>query len=908
LYDLLARGVTLSLGRPVNRAVSAIALPVRTGSRTLCGFASLAVLLIVLGAGARLGLAAITIEGVADRKVYSDRVSFVVRSAPGFETRADLNGRPIALDVSVEVGEPQYYELKVDQRELQSGQEKGSLTRFIVRAKARGNTEWGLPVWTPYPSIDSAAEEFAGARLEVIVPVAYPIGLEVPVIAWVKDPSGRRVGVHGTVTAADFPDHPLRLLRGVGSVFLPAAAGPGVLSYSAAVQSLHTQRLVNVESSTAWRTVSQDVTTSADWGQDARVRIQGGAGGLLTIASGATLTIGAGSVIVMDPGVTMAVEGRIVVAGTIDRPVVFTAQDRARPWGGFLFESGASGGEFTGAIFTASGADSSWFGNHPGHGHSHRSNQCLFYLSNGASVTLAHCFMVENHGQAGHGENGTLTMTGCLIQRCVTAGQYNGGAVVARDCAFVEFPSESDLFVDADNDAFYLTGGAHSFTDCLLGWALDDAIDAGDGAEGSVLFERCWIESCYHEALALSSGPRHVRVTDAVALNCGQGIECGYGDPDVDADRCLCTGNLVGARFGDNYDWTYSGFLDVQDSLLLFNWRDVWGRAWDDWTVHADQMRIRDNALTKPDPDFPDNRVWDPQADPNQAVQLGPFLPTPAGTVGVGWAVQSDVLDRSELPGEVPVRLSTFTPQVVTVEYSVETEAGPLDSGQLRFMPGETVQTVSVDPAAVQGSARVRLTLANPANAEVTGAHEVTYQGKVFQVLIRQGATWRYLKGTQEPPVDWASPSFDDAAWLSGPTGIGYEADQGYESCIATNLSDMRGRYISVYARSPFVLDDPSRLTGLVLTLDWDDGYIAYLNGVRVASSSAPDPVAHDRPATTSNHEACCGTCAPEEIDLSGYLDVLVAGANVLALQVHNTSLSSSDFLFVPQLSAVVVP
>lgn len=889
-------------------AVWAKALSERTDTRTLRRSAHILTSLCVLVAQAGLGHAAITIEGVADRKVYTDRVSFVVRSAPGIETAAQLNGRPIALDTPVEVSEPQYYEIVVRQQEGSPGAEADSLVRFIVRASSRGNTEWGLPVWTPYPSIDSAAAEFAGARLEVVVPAAYPMGLEIPVIARVQDPSGRRIGVNGTIAAIDFPDHSMRLLRGVGSVFLPAAAGSGVLSYSGSIQSLVVQRQIDVEASTAWRTVSQDVAASVDWGEDARIRISGAVGGVLTIASEATLTIGAGSVIVVDPGITVAVEGRIVVAGTVQRPVVFTAQDRTRPWGGFLFETGASGGEFTGAIFTASGADPSWFANHPGHGHSHRSDQCLFYLSNGARVSLTGCFLVENHGQAGHGEGSTLTLTGCLIQRCVTAGQYNGGAVVARDCAFVEFPSGSAPFVDGDNDAFYLTGGSHSFTDCLLGWALDDAIDAGDGPEGSVTFDRCWIESCYHEALALSSGPRHVKVADTVALNCGQGIECGYGDPDVDADRCLCTGNLVGARFGDNYDWTYSGFLDVRDSLLIYNGRDVWGRAWDDWTVHADQMVIRDNTLSRPDPDFPDNRAWDPQADPNQAGQLGPFLPTPAGTVGVGWAVHSDVLDRSELPGEVPVRLSTFTPQVVTVDYSVETEAGTLDSGQLRFMPGETVQTVSVDPCAVQGLARVRLTLANPANAEVTGTHEVTYQGKVSQVLIRQGAVWRYLKGTQEPPVDWASPSFDDAAWLSGPTGIGYEADQGYESCIATNLADMRGHYLSVYARCPFVIDDPSRLAGLVLTMDWDDGYIAYLNGVRVASRYAPDPATHDRPATTSNHEACCGTCVPEEIDLSGYLDVLVAGVNVLAVQVHNTSVSSSDFLLVPELSATEDP
>ena len=123
----------------------------------------------------------------------------------------------------------------------------------------------------------------------------------------------------------------------------------------------------------------------------------------------------------------------------------------------------------------------------------------------------------------------------------------------------------------------------------------------------------------------------------------------------------------------------------------------------------------------------------------------------------------------------------------------------------------------------------------------------------------------------------------------------------------------MPDNYISVYARRPFFIDDPSRLTGLTLTIDYDDGYIAYLNGVPVHSEGAPDAPAHDQRATAS-HEACGGTstptgpCPPEPIDLSDHIADLVPGFNILAVQVHNRSLSSSDLLFIAELSAVVAP
>ena len=199
----------------------------------------------------------------------------------------------------------------------------------------------------------------------------------------------------------------------------------------------------------------------------------------------------------------------------------------------------------------------------------------------------------------------------------------------SEDCALIEFPSATAPFADDDNDGLYLTGGAHSLTDCLIGWSLDDGIDAGSGVRGSVTVHRCWFESSYHEALAWSE-TRICTATDSVALNCGQGIECGFGAPDVNAVHCLSTANAVGARFGDNYDWTYNGFLKVRDSLLLFNHRDIWGRAWDNWTVHLTQMDLRDNYVTIPDSNFPNNRLWNPQADPNQLDELRPFLPTPA--------------------------------------------------------------------------------------------------------------------------------------------------------------------------------------------------------------------------------------------------------------------------------------
>ncbi len=685
---------------------------------------SLAIFLYLFLSGTS-GWAAITIEGVADKKVYADKVSFTVRSEAGFDYTATLNGSPVTVNVRTEVNEPEYYELNVLKQRKSPRSQESRLGRFIVRASDRGNAEWGLPRWTPYPMIDSAAAEFAGARLVVVAPAQYPTGLEIPVIARVENAVGRRVGVNGFVTAPGFESHPLQLYRGVGSVFLPAAGAPNTLFYAAGIHTLTAPKKIVIEAATNWQIVPAGVLGSTNWGENARIRVSG----KLTIAAGATLTIGSGSVILVDPGVGFAIEGRIAVNGTTERPVVFTARDRSAPWGGFVFEKSTSRGDFAGTIFTASGADPEWFSHNPGHGGSHRHEEPLLYVSNAARVTLMDSYLVENHGQAGHGEGGYLTMTRCLIQKCTTAGQYGGGAVTLNDCAAIEFPSATAPYADDDGDAFYLTGGAHTLTDCLIGWTHDDGIDAGGSGAGSVTVRRCWFESSYHEATAWS-GTKVRTALDSVALNCGQGFECGYEAPDVSAVHCLSTANLVGARFGDNYDWTYKGFLTVRDSLLLFNHRDLWGRAWDNWAVHLAQMDIRDNLLTIPDSNFPDSALWDPQADPNQLDQLKPFLPTPADVVGIGIATPADTVKPAAVAKGIPVRLSTFTTKAVSVAYTIDLPAGPPVKGTLHFIPGETLKFFPFGVSALGITAPIQVTLSDPVNAELTGRRQIHVTGQ----------------------------------------------------------------------------------------------------------------------------------------------------------------------------------
>jgi hypothetical protein len=162
-------------------------------------------------------------------------------------------------------------------------------------------------------------------------------------------------------------------------------------------------------------------------------------------------------------------------------------------------------------------------------------------------------------------------------------------------------------------------------------------------------------------------------------------------------------------------------------------------------------------------------------------------------------------------------------------------------------------------------------------------------------LLVRAGDAWDYWKGTRAPPPAWREVGFSPGPdWLRGATGIGYGDEDD-----ATLLDDMQDGYPSIFCRRELTVG--GGVSRLALRMDYDDGFVAYLNGAEVARSEsmggAPGvAVAWDTLAASR-----------EAGDLEEYaLDpgILVAGENVLAIEVHNSSLGSSDLSFIPELVA----
>ncbi len=170
------------------------------------------------------------------------------------------------------------------------------------------------------------------------------------------------------------------------------------------------------------------------------------------------------------------------------------------------------------------------------------------------------------------------------------------------------------------------------------------------------------------------------------------------------------------------------------------------------------------------------------------------------------------------------------------------------------------------------------------------------------------GTTMRYRANATDPGLGqgWTTSTFNDATWSGGAYGVGYETSSflpNADGLIATSVP--AGTY-SVYTRTAFTVADASLVRTLWLGADYDDGYVAYINGTEVARSSNMPGGTPAWNAAPASHESS-NAAAPDYgtlIDVSAAgVTALQNGTNILAIAVYNTAPSSTDLVLVPRLS-----
>jgi hypothetical protein len=161
-----------------------------------------------------------------------------------------------------------------------------------------------------------------------------------------------------------------------------------------------------------------------------------------------------------------------------------------------------------------------------------------------------------------------------------------------------------------------------------------------------------------------------------------------------------------------------------------------------------------------------------------------------------------------------------------------------------------------------------------------------------FFVVIPKYAEWEYLAGSHPEGQKWTELKYVPEGWKRGEAPFGYEYKEA-----RTVLEDMKGKFTVLYLRHVFEIEQADQVAEIGLMINYDDAFIAYLNGKEVVRKGVGKGAGKDAQQIRS-HDAGRYNYFP----LKDFEKHVKTGRNVLAIEAHNASVTSHDFLVDPYL------
>lgn len=168
-----------------------------------------------------------------------------------------------------------------------------------------------------------------------------------------------------------------------------------------------------------------------------------------------------------------------------------------------------------------------------------------------------------------------------------------------------------------------------------------------------------------------------------------------------------------------------------------------------------------------------------------------------------------------------------------------------------------------------------------------------------WESCVLDNQSWKYIVPAATI-TGWQATTFNDAAWTSGTGGMGF--GDGDDNTLLPNPST------SVYMRRTFTIVDTSLISLAIFCMDYDDGFVAYLNGVEIARSNINASQVWNSTAIVSHEAQLYQNQQPDYFVLNATaIDTLLKnGTNVLAIETHNYPTNSGDLTSRPFLQLAI--
>ena len=197
-----------------------------------------------------------------------------------------------------------------------------------------------------------------------------------------------------------------------------------------------------------------------------------------------------------------------------------------------------------------------------------------------------------------------------------------------------------------------------------------------------------------------------------------------------------------------------------------------------------------------------------------------------------------------------------------------------------------TVMATATDNLGASASASISVVATNPSGVTL---------------LVTNGSTWRYLDDGSNQGTAWKESAFVDVAWSLGQAELGYGdiAQNRPETTVVNRVGTGGTTNITTYFRQTFTVVDPSAFGDLIVRVLRDDGAVVYINGAEVFRSNMTNGVFNYlTPAGPAGAGGAVGDDGTIYQVTNISASVLQAGLNVVAVEIHQDDIGSSDISF----------
>jgi hypothetical protein len=171
------------------------------------------------------------------------------------------------------------------------------------------------------------------------------------------------------------------------------------------------------------------------------------------------------------------------------------------------------------------------------------------------------------------------------------------------------------------------------------------------------------------------------------------------------------------------------------------------------------------------------------------------------------------------------------------------------------------------------------------------------------QFVTTQALASYHVPSAEEEGRNWTAMDFDDLTWRTAPASLSLAMPADATSRTKNTLRDeMLNKNASVWIRIEFDVAQVESFDTLLLRLQYEDGFVAYLNGVEVARDNFTGVPRWNSAAGSNRPDGLMNQ--PAVFDVSAHRSLLRTGRNVLALQGLNDDRANQVFLIAPELIA----